>query len=182
MSLSDSSKEVARLNQLLEDGFDDLAAIKEVLPIRQASLSADVDNVLGAVRYFKMRGDYLENLKIEVLDAIAAAQHRLKNIREYVRYCMSDTPGAKFRGKTGEFAIQKNGGVVPLKLKITTHDQSFTGILPHGLEQEIDQKYLVRHEFFTLNKAVIRQDLDDGIKLPELAEFGERGDRVVDKL
>lgn len=181
MKLLEAAQEIAKLNDLQEDGFDDRSAIDEVIQIRRADLALGVDRALKVVRYCRARIKELELLKEEVASAIIAAKDRKEAVREYVRYSMGGIPDEPFEGRTGRFAIRKNGGLIPISYTIQLDKKSLSNVL---LETDVDfipPQYLQRFQCWILDTEAVRRDLAAGIELG-FAKEETRGSYIKDSV
>lgn len=173
--------DIARLNELEEQGFSDIEAIREVLAIRRETFVSSVDRLLSVVRYWDARIEQVKALRTAASDEIARCQRRRGNTEEFIKYCMGEFPGEPFVGRTGRFVERKNGGKAPLTVPVDLNKVALSNVLAFEDIEKIPQKYLKRVEHFTIDLDAVRADLELGVDVPGF-KLGERGTHIRDSL
>lgn len=172
-----AAADLATLCDLIDDGAEPTAALKQVFDETKLDLADAVDR---RIMFFSTVEAAIEQAR----GARAAWDAQVQQLKGLLASMQATTkatieafPDLPYQGQLGKLAVQKNGGRASLSL--TFGDKDLT---PDLIEMfGIDERYYTVRTTYTLLTDAVRKDLDAGRPVP-WAQFGERGTHLKVKL
>jgi hypothetical protein len=169
MNLLDLTKEAQALEELMLSAVDpDTGEVVDQeglldrwLKETEGDLAAKLESIARLFRELEARAAVRKAEEEKLAKGRKAIENQAKRLKDWTKFCLESNGTAKIEAGPYTFAIQKNGGVVPMRL--LTEDVEKIPVA--FLETKV-----------TINNAAIRAALEAGDEsAATVAELGERG-------
>lgn len=164
------------LDELLEETGGELnEALESFLTEVYGNIETKVDNVAGLIRHLELEASNYEAYARDFSEKKKARENQVKKIKEHFKMLMLYRKVDKLEGEAFTLAIQKNGGLAPLRF-YEPWDQKFSEESFTVIDDEYASKVpeSVVKTVKVLDKAKLREELATGTVM-EFATLTEPG-------
>jgi hypothetical protein len=169
MSLLDLTKDAAALEQLMLDAvdpetgevLDQEGILDRWLAETEGNLSTKLENIARILREWQASAAARKAEEAQLAKGRKAIEARAERLKAWTKFCLESQDLRKVEAGPYTFAIQNNGGAVPMRLLIEDPEN----VPVQFLETKV-----------TINTTAIRAALEAGDEVAAtVAELGERG-------
>lgn len=165
MNLYEITADFLALQNMLEDPDVDPQAVADTLEAVEGELEWKAENYAKVIRNLEGNIGAIKT-EIERLDALKkTCEAGVKRLKDNLQEAMTITGKTKFKTDLFSFAIQKNGGALPVIVDVDTADLPDECVI---IEEKPDKKAL----------AALLEDSENKEYYSKFAHFGERGESL----